>query len=212
MDNAEPPILNVVGERVALGPIRRDLLPTYQRWVNDLAAGDRLGMLPRPMTLEAETAWYDYDSTATEPIAFTLYERTALASSGHESGRDWRPIGNCALFGVDHRHGTAELVILIGEADARGKGNGTEAVRLLLDYAFTALGLHSVRLGVWEGNLAGLRAYEKAGFRELGRRRQSIMFGGRCWDEIYMDCLATEFASPVLASVFRPDSPPPTDR
>jgi RimJ/RimL family protein N-acetyltransferase len=214
VDNAEPPVLNVVGDRVALGPIRRDLLPTYQRWVNDLAAGDRLGMLPRPMTLEAEVEWYDDDSKATDPIGFTIYERAtpsaAESAPNQTTEQGWRPIGNCALFNVDHRHGTAEFVILIGEADARGKGNGTEAVRLLLDYAFTALGLHNVRLGVWEFNLAGRRAYEKAGFREFGRRRQSIMLGGRCWDEILMDCLATEFQSPVLASVFRPDPPKAT--
>ena len=28
------PILNIVGNLVALGPQRRDLLPTYQRWLN----------------------------------------------------------------------------------------------------------------------------------------------------------------------------------
>ena len=49
----------------------------------------------------------------------------------------------------------------------------------MLDYAFTALGLHSVMLIVDEFNLAGRRAYEKAGFREFGRRRQCHWIGGR---------------------------------
>jgi hypothetical protein len=31
--------------------------------------------------------------------------------------------------------------------------------------------------------------------------------GGRLWDEVYMDCLASEFASPVLGRVFVPDEP-----
>ena len=47
------------------------------------------------------------------------------------------------------------------------------AMRLLLDYAFTVLGLHSVMLTVVEYNHAGRRCYEKAGFREMGRRRES---------------------------------------
>jgi diamine N-acetyltransferase len=189
----EQPVVNVVGERVALGPLRRDLLPAYQRWSNDLAAADRLGSLPRPVTLEGQTAWYDQEASR---ITFTIYERAA-----------WRAIGGCSLNEVDHRQGTANLVILIGEADARGQGYGTEAVRLLLDVAFTALGLHSVMLGVYEFNRAGRRAYQKAGFRECGRRRQARVMGGRRWDEIFMDCLATEFTSPVLGRVFVPDEP-----
>src|SRR5215210_4906772 len=51
----DPPVLNVVGERVVLGPLRRDLLPAYQRWANDLSAADRLGLLPQPVTLERQT-------------------------------------------------------------------------------------------------------------------------------------------------------------
>jgi RimJ/RimL family protein N-acetyltransferase len=194
----EQPIVNVVGERVALGPLRRDLLPAYQRWANDLAANDRLALLPLPTTLERQTAWYDRVATASDSLTFTIYERLG-----------WRAIGTCGLNEVDHRHGTAYLAILIGEPDARGRGHGTEAVRLLLDVAFTALGLHVVMLGVWEYNRAAIRSYEKAGFRVSGRRRQCCVMGGRRWDEVLMDCLATEFESPGLGRVFVPDEPRP---
>ncbi len=64
----------------------------------------------------------------------------------------------------------------------------------MLDYAFTTLGLLCVMLRVYEYNLAGLRAYRKAGFSEIGRRRECHWRGGRFWDAIYMDCLASEFA------------------
>jgi RimJ/RimL family protein N-acetyltransferase len=96
---------------------------------------------------------------------------------------------------------------MIGEVEHRGKGLGTEATKLTLDYAFTTLGLHNVMLTVYEFNLAGFRAYEKAGFRECGRRRECHWMGGRFWDEIYMDCLVTEFSSPVLGGIFVPDPP-----
>jgi diamine N-acetyltransferase len=84
-------------------------------------------------------------------------------------------------------------VIAIGAANCRGQGYGTEATRLMLDYAFNGLGLHSVMLTVYATNPAGLRAYTKAGFREIGRRRQSYLQGGTLWDTIYMDCLARDF-------------------
>src|SRR3712207_4845770 len=67
----------------------------------------------------------------------------------------------------------------------------------MLDYAFTALGLHNVMLTVFEYNAAGIRAYQKAGFEEFGRRRECRAMGGKLWDEIYMDCLSSEFERPV---------------
>lgn len=57
-----------------------------------------------------------------------------------------------------------------------------------------------------EFNIAGQRAYAKAGFRVFGRQRQCWMSGGRLWDIIYMECLATEFQSPVLRQVFGLDA------
>jgi diamine N-acetyltransferase len=188
------PIVNIVGEQIALGPIRRDLLPVYQRWLNDFTARRNLGAAPGPMTLEAETAWYDGVTSAGETV-FTIYERAT-----------WRPIGNCGLLDVNHRNRTAEFGLLIGEVDARGKGYGTEATRLMLDYAFTALGIHNLMLRVFAYNLAGIRTYQKAGFREFGRRREAVWMGGRLWDTVYMECLATEFTSPVLADIFAPDA------
>lgn len=194
--DGEPPIVNIVGEQVALGPLRRDLLPRYTRWINDLATQRMLGLSPRPMTAEQEQDWYERVVKDASGVSFTIY---ALAT--------WQPVGNTSLMGIDDRNRTAEFGIMIGEPDARGQGYGTETARLMLDYAFTALGLHSLMLRVHEYNPAGKRAYEQAGYREFGRRRQAKLMGGRFWDVIYMECLASEFTSPVLGAVFAPDRP-----
>ncbi len=191
------PIVNIVGERVALGPIRRDLLPLYQRWINDFGTLRTLAIVPHPLTMEGETAWYDRAATSDASVVhFTIYEAAS-----------WRPIGIMDLRAIDYRNRTAAFGIMIGDPASRGKGYGTEATRLMLDYAFTALGLHSVMLTYYAFNEAGRRAYLKAGFREFGRRRECHWMGGRLWDEIYMECLASEFESPVLARVFAPDEP-----
>jgi RimJ/RimL family protein N-acetyltransferase len=91
-----------------------------------------------------------------------------------------------------------DFAIGIGEKDCWGKGCGTEATRLILDYGFNALGLHNIRLTVHGANERAIRAYSRAGFRVIGRRREVVMRGGRRDDLVYMDCLATEFESPVL--------------
>ena len=187
-ESPEYPILNVEGELVALGPLRRDLLPLYQRWINNLGTMRTLDLPPYPMTMEKEQDWYDGQSRAESDVPFTIYERETL-----------RPIGNTGLHEVDYRNRTASFGIIIGEPECRGKGYGTETTRLMLDYAFTALGLHNVMLIVFEFNAAGISAYRKAGFKESGRRRECRLVGDKLWDEIQMDCLSTEFERPVTA-------------
>lgn len=191
-----PPLVNITGDLIALGPHRRDLLPTYLRWINDFGTQRNLGMPVRSHTFEAEERWYDNLVAASDEVAFTIYERAT-----------WRPVGTTALHHIDYRNRRAIFGIMIGEAIDRGRGFGTETARLMLDYAFTALGLHSVNLTVYEFNEAGRRAYLKAGFRESGRRRQAYLMGGRLWDVIIMDCLAPEFTSPVLGRFFVSDPP-----
>ena len=188
------PVLNVVGDRVALGPLREDLLALYGRWINDFSTIRMLGLPPVPVTAEKERDWYERASSSEESAMFTIYERETL-----------RPVGNTNLFDLDFRNRRASFGIMIGEAELRGRGYGTEATRLMLDYAFTALGLNNVMLTVFAYNPAGLRAYEKAGFREFGRRRACRAMGGELYDEVFMDCLASEFESPVLGRIFSPE-------
>jgi diamine N-acetyltransferase len=190
----DAPIFNIEGELVALGPLRREHIPLYLRWINDFGTTRTLGIPPRPMTLEQETAWYEQAAVDETRTGFTIYERAT-----------GRAIGNCGLHEVDLANRRTVVGIMIGEPDARGRGYGTEAMRLLLDYAFTVLGMHSVMLTVVEYNGAGRRCYEKVGFREMGRRRESRWYNGRFWDEIHMDILASEFTSPVLATILDPD-------
>ena len=177
------PAINLVGNRLALGPLDRELIDTYWRWLNDFRMTRTIG---QPVPYMREQIEADYQQIGQEPrqTDFTIYER----ASG-------RPIGNVAWRDIDWRNGTAEYVLFIGEADCRGRGYGTEVTRLMLDYAFTTLGLHNVMLRVYEYNRAGYRAYRNAGFRECGRRRQCKRLGDRLWDVIYMECLATEFAA-----------------
>lgn len=198
--SAAPPVVTITGERIALGPLRRDLIPTHQRWGNDFPTARTQGGTPTPWTAERVATWLERAAANEHATWFTLYERAT-----------WRPIGTAHLKDLDWRNRTAEFGIAIGEADARGRGYGTETTRLMLDYAFTALGLHSVMLTVYPFNHAAIRAYEKAGFKEFGRRRQCEMMGGTLRDVVYMDCLASEFTSSLLHAIFAPDVPRMSD-
>lgn len=194
MTDAERPIVNIEGELVALGPLRRDLLPVYERWGNDWEVSVGFGGPFLPAARERTEEYYERARVTTgDSIEFTIWERAT-----------WRPIGATKLHNISREHQRARFAISIGEKDAWGKGYGTEVARLMLDYAFTALGLHHVGLEVYQFNERGRRAYLRAGYRECGREREAVRVGGRFWDVIYMECLASEFESPVLASIFPP--------
>ncbi len=182
------PLLNLEGEKVALGPLTRELIPLYQKWDTDFEI-NRTTYSVRPVTLEEETDAYERYIRDKNTVLFTIYERGS-----------WRPIGKTYLSLASHTE--AEFGIVIGEKDCQGQGYGTEATRLVLDYGFTILGLHNIMLTVFEYNPGGIKANEKAGFRVIGRRRQARWMNGRFWDVIYMDCLAGEFESPVLGKLF----------
>jgi RimJ/RimL family protein N-acetyltransferase len=191
---AEGPIITLSGPHVALGPPHRDLLPLLARWENDLALSVLSGDPARPVTLESLQAAYDRYSRGDERdlARFVIYERPTL-----------HPIGETGLRQINHAHGTATFGISIGERACWGRGYGTEATLLVLDYGFSALGLHNIMLQVVGYNERAIRAYRRAGFRDIGRRRQSYRLGGRVYDEVLMECLATEFHSP-LAAVLEP--------
>ena len=87
-ENGRQPIRNVEGDVVALGPLRRDLLPLYTRWINDLGAARTLGAF-LPMTLEGETKWYDESATSEKTVPFTVYARPTYGPSARPRSSRW---------------------------------------------------------------------------------------------------------------------------
>jgi RimJ/RimL family protein N-acetyltransferase len=195
-ESAPPPIV-LTGELVALGPLHKGLLPLLGTWENDLELSALTGDPVRPMTPEAIDAMYEerFSKQGPEHASFAIYERDSL-----------QPIGTAGLFAINHAHRTAELGIGIGEREFWGEGFGTEATRLVVDYAFTVLGLHNVMLRVFSYNGRAIRSYEKVGFREIGRRRQAQRVGSRVYDVVFMDIVASDFTGSTLQR-FLPAAP-----
>lgn len=102
-------------------------------------------------------------------------------------------IGFISLFGIDWNHGNTWVGIGLGEREYWGKGYGTDAMRILLRYAFRELNLHRVTLGVFEYNPRAIRSYEKAGFTHEGRVRKELDKNGKRWDVLEMGILREEW-------------------
>ncbi len=183
-ERAGTPAIILRGERVAIGPLHAGLLPAIVRWQNEPLTVELGGGAFRPMTEDAVRAEW-------EPLlrgeragwaGFAIYRLPDCEPIGHANLRDWL---------TPHR--TAEFGITIGDTSQRGRGLGTEATRLVLRWAFETVGVHNVWLDTISTNVAAIRAYENAGFREIGRIRQARRIGGVVADIVLMDCLATEF-------------------
>ena len=106
---------------------------------------------------------------------------------------DDRLIGLIGLYTTSPAQREASLGVQIGERDYWGKGYGTDALRVLLRYAFAELNLARVSLSFLEGNDRAQRSYEKCGFKYEGRERQAWAYEGRRWDEIHMGLLCEEW-------------------
>lgn len=105
-----------------------------------------------------------------------------------EEGTD-RPVGSVYLRDIDWNHKKAEYGIFIGEEDARGKGYGSAAARLMIEYAFREMELHRLFLRVYAENIRAIRSYEKAGFEKEAYLREDVCIDGKYHDIVLMGIL-----------------------
>ena len=173
------------GELVHLRAPERADIETFLRWFNDADVVRNLAMYA-PLSRAAEESWFE----------------RMLASQGSTDyhwvvciADDSRPIGTAGLHFIDHRNGTAEFGIALGEKEEWGKGYGTDALRAVCDFGFGELRLDRIGLYVYAGNDRGRRAYEKAGFVLEGTMRQAHFSRGERHDVHVMGLLRADWES-----------------
>ena len=76
--------------------------------------------------------------------------------------------------------------IIIGDKTQRGKGIGAELINLLLEYSFNLLGMEEVMLYVYDWNIAGIKCYEKAGFKIQENSSLHTKFDNKIWTALQM--------------------------
>ncbi len=170
------------GNHVHLGPLKKEYIPTFLKWFNDPEITQFLDV-HAPMTFEAELEWFNNASKQQNPITFLIHFNDPDVP---------RLIGNCAIH-ISQTNRVGTLGIVIGEKDCWGKGYGTEALKLLIEYGFNTFDLHRVELQTYGFNERAFKSYLKVGFREEGRRREAIFANGEYHDAIMMGLLRSEW-------------------
>ena len=127
--------------------------------------------------------------------------KTHLAGlPGRDDRADWAVIrqidgvflGEVVLNQRDPDNESMNFRIGLSGDGALGNGYGTEATRAAIQYAFDAVGLHRLSLGVYAFNPRALRVYEKCGFIREGVEREALLWDGQRVDQITMSILATD--------------------
>ncbi|WP_044482393.1 GNAT family N-acetyltransferase [Paenibacillus antibioticophila] len=171
------------GNRVKLTALTEQDAEIYADWSND---SEYLRNLDTDYARPRSAEGYKSD------IQATISDLTQM-EFGIRQIDNHKLIGFAALNGIEWNNRAAHLAIGIGEKEYRSKGYGTEAIRLLLRYAFHELNLNRVGLDVNDNNTAAIRAYEKCGFTVEGRMREGILRDGVKIDRIYMGLLYREW-------------------
>ncbi len=171
----------LVGQKVYLRPLERADAPALVPWFNDPEVL-RTVARHRPINLQEEEAWLERTQGSEHDLGLGIVPRATD-----------QLVGVTGLHQMDFKNRHAAFGIIIGDKENWGKGYGTEATGLLIQYAFDTLNLNRVWLHVYEFNERGIRAYEKVGFRREGLLRQDCYREGRYWNTIVMGILREEW-------------------
>ncbi len=102
------------------------------------------------------------------------------------------PVGSVYVRDIDKTHNKAEYGIFIGEESARGRGIGSMAASLMIEYCFKQLKLHRLFLRVFADNVGAIRSYEKAGFVKEAYLKDDVKIQGEYRDIILMGIINPE--------------------
>lgn len=175
----------LAGERVTLRYLKAEDKDLYQKWINDRDI-IHYNTTYYPVSDYSHDRWFEEVSTRKDLIIFSIVEN---ANRGL--------IGSCSLRNINQLHRNGEVQIRIGEKEFHGKGYGSEAVKLLVEYGFVELNLHRIFLQVFNDNLRAIKSYKKCGFVEEGTLRDSVYINGTFKDLVIMSILRDEFEASV---------------
>jgi len=162
------------GRKVILRPLNKETdLESCLRWINDQEVGQYIKS-SRPTTRKEEEAWFDGLSEKDSEIILAI------------ETLDGKFIGTMGIHRINSKDRTAMTGALIGEKEYWGKGYGTDAKMILLDYAFNTLNLRKICSAVIAFNKRSLQYSLHCGYKIEGTKRKQIFRKGKYWDEILL--------------------------
>lgn len=154
----------------------------YGRWYGDHEIWRLTSWAGEPLSAGAVRRLFEDRELSTTEDSFAIHPREGDG-----------PVGIISLMNISEANSSADLSIIIGPSEDRGRGFGTDAMREILGYGFEERGLHRVGLSVFEFNRPAIETYSRLGFREEGRLRGALQRDGEHHDAILMSVLEPEW-------------------
>mgnify|MGYP001096397333 CR=1 FL=1 len=171
----------LIGKRVYLRALEKEDLIYIRKWSNDPEIRKLIGEVVSMSQADADKFLERvYSDNTREWFVIVVKEND-------------RVIGETGLLRMFPAWRTTDISIIIGEKDAWGKGYGTEAILLLLDYAFRCLNFHRVAIGVVGFNKRAISFWKKIGFKKEGVQRDGYYYNHKYFDFVMMSILEDEF-------------------
>lgn len=170
----------MVGEKVILRFITKEDTDLVVRWRNNPRVRCKF-VFQEPFTAEIHNHWLETRVKTGEVVQFIIL------SKGDE-----KEIGSVYLKDIDYTQKIAEGGIFIGEDSVLGKGYGTEAMQLLVKYAFEKLKLNQVFVRVFVENKASIAICEKAGF-SLQNKKEVVCIDGIEKELLFMERVKRDY-------------------
>jgi RimJ/RimL family protein N-acetyltransferase len=167
----------IEGKRVSLSPMAERDLEAVVQWRNQV----RDKFIYRELfTVQSQTKWLREVVQKGKAVQYIIHEKTGNG------------IGSVFLKDIDKKNKKAEYGIFIGEKGAQGKGYGTEAAKLMIQYGFKELDLHKIILRVFAFNKIAIKSYEKAGFIQEGYLKDEVCIDDNYYDIVLMGIIRGE--------------------
>ncbi len=167
-------------KKVRLRPLQESDLAHFQRWLADDELRRWLGSVNEQPSVAEEFDWYVSRRQDPDSILWSI------------EATDGTLLGNVELR-LRPLNSRAEVGIGIFDREQWGKGYGTEAMRLVLEYAFRELKLNRVELTTDDENVRAIRSYEKCGFVREGLLREHRLIDGRPVDSVAMAVIRSDW-------------------
>ena len=173
----------LIGQMVYLQPMDGEFYDDqYLDWVNDDEVVDNFGTLFFPTTKESLLDYIKENTNKSNSAFFAIRLKNK---------NDF--IGTSKLGPINWIHRTSHFGTLIGKKEHRGRGLGTEVVKLILSYGFNRLNLHWIGADMVPQNVASIKSKEKAGLKIVASIPKQVWFKGEYVDRICMGITSDEY-------------------
>jgi RimJ/RimL family protein N-acetyltransferase len=166
----------IEGERIYLREIRlSDANKNYRDWMNDPEINQYLESRFERWSVSKLRRYISDIKRNPDNVFLTI-----VSKDGNKH------IGNIKIGPINRSHRYADVGVIIGEKSFWGKGIATEAIKLVVDYAFNKLGLHKLTAGAYSCNISSIRAFKRAGFSVEGVRKKHCLCNGNYVDSVLL--------------------------